>query len=263
VSGNQAKREKRRERDALREAARHRQRQQTTYTAIVIAVIVVVGGVLIATSIQRPAPEETAEQPSDPPSAPAVAACQPAPAPPQAGAPKPTFPTAPQPALQPATDYRAVFDTSCGRVVADLYEDRAPQSVNSFVFLAQQGFFDGLTVFRNATSISALQTGAGTNEASFSVGYTFPDELAAAEQEGYTAGSLAMANSGPDTNGSQFFFTYAQSPLPPQYSKFGQVVEGLEVLQGIGAIPAEGETPTQPVYLNSVTIETSAAASPS
>jgi peptidyl-prolyl cis-trans isomerase B (cyclophilin B) len=261
VSGKQAKREKRREREAQRAVTRRRQRQRTTFTAIVIGFIVVIGGVLIGLSIERPPAQEVAEQSSEPPSAaaPAVAACEPAPAPASAGLAKPTFAAPPPQSLQPGTDYRATLDTSCGRVVIDLYEDRAPQAVNSFAFLAQQGFFDGLTVFRNATSISALQTGAGTNEATFSIGYTFPDELAAAEQEGYTAGSLAMANSGPNTNGSQFFVTYADSPLPPQYTKFGQVATGLEVLQAIGAIPANGETPTKPVYLNSVTIETTSA----
>ena len=136
----------------------------------------------------------------------------------------------------------------------DLYEDRAPTTVNNFVALAAVGFYDGLQIFRNAPSIFALQTGSATNEASFQIGYTFGDELEAAQEEGYTAGSLAMANSGPNTNGSQFFFTYGDSSLEANYTKFGQVTEGLDVLERIGEIPVDGEAPTERIFLESVEI---------
>ncbi|MEX0658533.1 MAG: peptidylprolyl isomerase, partial [Egibacteraceae bacterium] len=184
-----------------------------------------------------------------------VQACEPAPPPPGAGEEKPTF-DEPAQVLEDGVDYRAVITTSCGEVVIDLLEERAPETVNNFVFLAQEGFFDGLEIFRNATSISALQTGAGNNDAGWQVGYTLSDELEAAEEEGYPPGSVAMANSGPDSAGSQFFFVYGEFGLEPSFAKFGQTVEGLDVLRSIGAIEAEGETPLKDVYMESVTIET-------
>ncbi|MDP8968961.1 MAG: peptidylprolyl isomerase [Actinomycetota bacterium] len=260
MSGKQAKREQRRAKEAAREAARRKQRQQTTATLVVIGIIVAIGGVLIWVSLEDPQPAAQ-ELPSEEPTDLAAAPCEPAAPPEAAGQPKQRFPGGPAQVLQAGSDYRATIDTSCGTVVVDLYEDRAPQAVNSFVFLAQQGFFDGLEIFRNAPSIFALQTGAGDNQSTWDVGYTFPDELAAAQQEGYEAGSLAMANSGPNTNGSQFFFVYGQSSLPPQYVKFGQTVEGVEVLEAIGAIPVDGETPTRKVHLESVTVRTGSTGS--
>ena len=113
--------------------------------------------------------------------------------------------------LGEGVDYRAVIETTCGTVVLDLREDAAPVTVNSFVFLAQEGFFDALEIFRNATSIGALQTGSGTNAASWQIGYRLPDELTLAQTEGYPAGSVAMANAGPNSAGSQFFFVYNDS----------------------------------------------------
>jgi peptidyl-prolyl cis-trans isomerase B (cyclophilin B) len=160
-----------------------------------------------------------------------------------------------------------VLQTSCGRIVIDLDSQSSPVTVNSFVFLAQQRFFDGLEIFRNATSIGALQTGSGTNNALWDIGYTLRDELKSAAAQGYSPGTVAMAKtSAPNTAGSQFFFVYNDKfTLPPTYTRFGTVVEGLDVLQRIGAIPAageQGETPTQRVYIDSVTIEPLPAPSP-
>jgi cyclophilin family peptidyl-prolyl cis-trans isomerase len=160
--------------------------------------------------------------------------------------------------LEEGVDYQAVIDTSCGEVVIDLAEGDAPETVNSFVFLAQEGFYDGLEIFRNATTIGALQTGSGTNDPSWQIGYTLPDELALAEEGGYPAGSLAMANSGPDTGGSQFFFVYNDKFTgDPAYTRFGTVTEGLDVLERIGGIKTigvQGESPSEIVYMNSVEI---------
>jgi peptidyl-prolyl cis-trans isomerase B (cyclophilin B) len=277
LSGKSAKRNKRREKEAAREAARRKQRQQTIFTLIVIAIIVAIGGVLIAVSIERPeelaeAPEATEAATEDPTEGPTgtgdpaetpierPVACG-AEAPPAAGQERPTFTDVPEQVLEEGVDYGAVIETSCGALVLDLDEARAPQAVNSFVFLAQQGFFDGLEIFRNATSIGALQTGAGTNEATWQIGYTLTDELAVAEAEGYPPGSVAMANSGPDTSGSQFFFVYNplfDSAFEGQrvYTRFAMVTEGLEALEQIGAIPVDGETPTEVVYMDNVTIMT-------
>lgn len=262
MAGKQHKKERKAEREAQRRAAAKAERQRNIMTAIVVLVVIGLGGVLVWLSFEdeqqlADAEEENAEEEDGEEGEEGVNAepCEPAPPPEAAGEEKPTF-DEPEQVLEEGVDYRAVVATSCGQVVIDLDEERTPEAVNSFVFLAQQGFFDGLEIFRNATSISALQTGAGDNANTWRVGYTLPDELGSAEEEGYPAGSVAMANSGPDTAGSQFFFVYDDSDLEPLYTKFGQAVEGLEVLRSIGAIEVEGETPTQTVYLESVTIET-------
>jgi peptidyl-prolyl cis-trans isomerase B (cyclophilin B) len=290
VSGKQHKRELRRQKEAVRAATRREERKRTIQTIIVVCMVVVIGGVLVFVSLDRPADvaDEPTDAPSDPlaaevtPADPGVAAGTPGPGatpavvrsdvavaceaaePPDAGATRPLFNGGPARVLEFGQDYRAVVQTSCGRVVIDLNEQSSPIAVNSFVFLARQGFFNGLEIFRNATSIGALQTGAGTNQATWDVGYTIRDELETAQLEGYPPGAVAMANAGANTAGSQFFFVYNDKfQLDPLYSKFGTVVEGLDVLQRIGAIPAAGEqmeTPTQRTYMESVTIEATPSA---
>lgn len=154
-------------------------------------------------------------------------------------------------------DLVAEINTSCGPIVVDLLEKEAPKTVNSFAFLGQQKFFDGLEIFRNATTIGALQTGSGTNDATWKIGYNLPDELDVAKQ-GYFPGDVAMANAGPNTGGSQFFFVYNDKfQLPPNYATFGRVIKGQDVLTLIGSIKASGEsgeTPEERVYMNTVTI---------
>jgi peptidyl-prolyl cis-trans isomerase B (cyclophilin B) len=272
MAGKQSKREAKRAREAAREAARKRERQRTIQTAIVVLIALVIGGTIIGLTI-RGEGTLAEELPSDPPSddlaetstaQASVPPCTPEPpSEPRPELPKPTFPDGPQQVLNPASNYRAVIETSCGRLVFQLLEDDAPEAVNSFVFLAHQGFFDGLEVFRNAASISALQTGSGDNTNTWDIGYTLPDEFARAQAEGgYSFGALAMAKSAaPNSAGSQFFMIYGDTTLPPEYTLFGQLVEGSEVLAAIGAIPTQApddptnETPSATVVLESVTIE--------
>jgi peptidyl-prolyl cis-trans isomerase B (cyclophilin B) len=270
VSGKQSKREARRQKDAAREAARKQERRQTMITMAVIGVIVVLGGVLIWASLERepdplaeladledPDDPDEALDPEDDPLADRPVACG-AEVPPAAGEEKQPYGEAAQ-VLEEGVDYRAVVETSCGTVTIDLDGERAPETVNNFVFLAQEGFFDGLEIFRNATTIGALQTGAGTDDATWNVGYTIPDELHAAEEDGYPPGTVAMANAGPDTGGSQFFFVYNDLfTLEPAYARFGIVTDGLDVLQTIGDIEVVGESPTEIIYMERVTIETGA-----
>jgi peptidyl-prolyl cis-trans isomerase B (cyclophilin B) len=277
----QTKRELKLQKQAAREAARRAERRRTMATAGIVATVVVVGLGLIGLTLwqereaaaeqERLADEaasEAAREASE--EAEALAnrdvACD-ATAPDNAGEQRSTFPQAEE-VLSEGVDYQAVIDTSCGEVVIDLAEDAAPGTVNSFVFLAGEGFFDGLEIFRNATTIGALQTGSGTNEASWQIGYTVPDELELAQAEGYPAGAVAMANAGPNTSGSQFFLVYNDSfTAEPTYTRFGTVIEGLDVLERIGAIETigpQGESPSQIVYMNSVEIrQGSAGATPS
>lgn len=144
-----------------------------------------------------------------------------------------------------------------GEVQLQLDRAAAPCTVNSFLSLAEQGYFDDITCHRLTSypTLSVLQCGDPSGTGSGGPGYSFADELTG--QETYPAGTVAMANAGPDTNGSQFFLVYADSQLPPQYTVFGQITSGLEVLADIAAdgtaTGAEDGAPAQPVTINAVT----------
>ena len=265
------------DRTAEREAARRKHRQQTLFTFIVVGIIVAIGGVLIFVSLERPS-EDLADNASENPTPGASESEAPddrpvacgGEAPAEAGGEKPTFPK-PEEVLEDGTDYGAVITTTCGKITVDLFEEESPETVNSFVFLAEQGFFDGLEIFRNATSIGALQTGSGTDDASWDVGYTISDELDKAQEDGYPVGALAMANAGPDTAGSQFFFVYNDSfdtsfKENRAYAVFGLAdAKGQKVLDKIGKIPTLGgddpaspdaEKPSEISYIESIKITT-------
>jgi len=140
----------------------------------------------------------------------------------------------PPPATATATGKVSVtIATSVGDLAAELDADSTPCTVNSFVSLAQQGYFDGTSCHRLTTSgIAVLQCGDPTGTGSGGPGYSFPDELSG--DETYPAGTLAMANAGPDTNGSQFFVVYGDTPLPPSYTVFGQIDDaGVKVVEEV------------------------------
>lgn len=156
-----------------------------------------------------------------------------------------------------------VFETSLGDIPATLDADAAPCTVNSFISLAEQGFFDDSPCPRMATSpvFGILQCGDPSGTGMQGPGYSYADELTG--KETYKAGTLAMANAGPDTNGSQFFFVFNDSPgLTPNYNVFGTVDEaGLKLLtdaaeQGDdGSHPAGGGVPNAgPIDITGVTI---------
>ncbi|MFN2556796.1 MAG: peptidylprolyl isomerase [Nitriliruptorales bacterium] len=168
---------------------------------------------------------------------------------------------APEEVLQPTTDYRARIVTSCGTIVVDLYEDRTPRTANSFAFLVREGFYDG-TIFHRVEPGFVIQGGDPTGTGQGGPGYEVEDELAVARQEGYPAGTLAMANSGPNTNGSQFFITLGQvGQLAPNYTVFGRVLQGMDVVHRIGGLlvhrdPRSGlQVPDEVVYVETITIE--------
>lgn len=146
----------------------------------------------------------------------------------------------------------ATFATSCGDIVVELDTENAPEAVNSLAFLAGEGYFDG-TVSHRISPGFVFQAGDPTATGTGGPGYNFADELPP-DDFVYERGVLAMANSGPDTNGSQFFLVFQDSPLPPNFTPFGRVIEGLDVLDRLEQVPVNGETPLEAVYLERVVV---------
>jgi peptidylprolyl isomerase len=165
------------------------------------------------------------------------------------------------PAMQIDTNkqYTATINTNLGNIEVQLFANEDPKTVNNFVFLANQGYYNGCKFFRIVKGF-VIQTGDPTNTGTGGPGYQFADEPVT---RNYLQGILAMANSGPNTNGSQFFICLADlTTLPKDYTIFGIVTNGMDVVQAIGNTPVEanpmmgGEmsSPTQDVHINTVTI---------
>jgi peptidylprolyl isomerase len=149
--------------------------------------------------------------------------------------------------------YTATMETSMGSLVIALDALNAPITVNNFVFLAGYHYFDGV-IFHRIISGFVCQGGDPTGTGRGGPGYRFEDEPV---KQKYQIGSLAMANAGPDTNGSQFFLISGPSGvnLPPQYNHFGQVVKGLEIVDAMQRVSTDrSDRPHEPVVINSVTI---------
>lgn len=135
-------------------------------------------------------------------------------------------------AIDPAKEYRATLKTDKGDIVAQLAADKAPKTVNNFVFLSREGFYDGV-IFHRVIEDFMAQTGDPTGTGRGGPGYRFEDEFHPdLRHDG--PGTLSMANAGPNTNGSQFFITHTATPwLDNKHAVFGQVTEGMEVLVDI------------------------------
>lgn len=166
------------------------------------------------------------------------------------------------PAMQIDTEksYKATLETIRGPIVIELYPEYAPKTVNNFVFLAREGFYNGLT-FHRVVRDFVIQAGDPRGDGTGDAGYEIPDELPSTP---YKVGELAMANSGsPDTGGSQFFIITGLDGenLPPKYSRFGKVITGLIAGTRIESLAYQGDAdrpgaglPRQVVWLHSVTI---------
>jgi peptidyl-prolyl cis-trans isomerase B (cyclophilin B) len=151
----------------------------------------------------------------------------------------------------------ATFDTTRGTITATLLTSKAPCTVNSFAFLAGQGYFDGTACHRlTTTSIYVLQCGDPLGTGLGGPGYQFADENLTGAT--YPAGTLAMANSGPGTNGSQFFMVYKDTQLPASYTPFGTITGGLDVVTTVAAGGAAGTggdgKPKLPITLKKVSV---------
>jgi len=134
--------------------------------------------------------------------------------------------------IDPKKSYIATMKTEKGDITLQLFAEKAPQTVNNFVFLARQGFYDG-TIFHRVIADFMAQGGDPTGTGSGGPGYRFADEFHSALRHD-KPGILSMANAGPGTNGSQFFITHVPTPwLDNRHSVFGQVTEGMDVLLSI------------------------------
>ncbi|HBD22696.1 hypothetical protein BFG51_12845 [Dietzia alimentaria] len=150
--------------------------------------------------------------------------------------------------LTDGVDYSAVITTDAGPVTVDLLEEKAPETVNNFVFLARNKYYEGITFHRVIPGFM-IQGGDPQGTGSGGPGYEFADELP--ESGEYEIGSMAMANAGPDTNGSQFFIVTGDSgvSLPPDYSLFGTVTDGMDA---VTAIEDDGSPQGRPQTLHTI-----------
>jgi peptidyl-prolyl cis-trans isomerase B (cyclophilin B) len=261
---------------ARREAERQRARRRRallTYGALgVFLVVAAVAGGLWLTGDDEPSgtaaatPTTTAAQEfndarAGAPTAPAQVACG-GRIPPKVD--RPTFSRPPTTKVDAAKTYLATFQTSCGRFTVRLDPKNAPVTTANFVFLAQRKFYDSTWFHRivpPAGGIAVIQGGDPQGTGQGGPGYAIKDELPASPRA-YKKYSVAMANSGPDSGGSQFFINFADNSrgLQPNYSVFGQVVDGQEVVDRIGAVPVGGperQTPTQAVWIEKLTVRVS------
>lgn len=162
---------------------------------------------------------------------------------------------APKLALQPGKVYTATIETSKGTIEADLLSEVAPNTVNNFIVLAAHGYYDNV-LFHRVIKGFMIQTGDPTGTGRGGPGYRFADERVTTP---YKLGTLAMANAGPNTNGSQFFIVQGASgtTLPPSYTIFGQVTKGMDVVDAIASVPVGGperSSPQEPVRILSVSV---------
>ena len=169
-----------------------------------------------------------------------------------------TFDAAPDAAT--ATTGALTLVTNCGDISIDLFADDAPATVASMTFLATEGFFDGTACHRLTTAgIFVLQCGDPAGNGTGGPGYQIPDENLPVEGEAnYPAGTVAMANAGPGTGGSQFFLVYEDTTLPSGYTIWGQVTDGLDIVRAIaeaGVADGGGDgLPAQPIVIETATV---------
>ncbi|OQA03907.1 MAG: putative peptidyl-prolyl cis-trans isomerase [bacterium ADurb.Bin400] len=152
------------------------------------------------------------------------------------------------------TGQEAIISTSKGDIKIELYKKDAPKTVDNFIKLAESGFYDDLTWHRVIKDFM-IQGGDPSGDGTGGPGYTFEDEI---NQHKIVAGTVAMANSGPNTNGSQFFIVTErpQPHLDGKHTAFGAVKEGMDVVRAIAAVPVgEDDKPLEPVYISRVEIK--------
>ena len=167
-----------------------------------------------------------------------------------------TYTSPPEMLIDSSKSYTAVIETSVGSMNVEFYTDTAPNTVNNFIFLARDGYYDNV-IFHRVISGFMIQggdpSGTGHGDMGTYPGYKFSDELD--NPIPYERGILAMANAGPNTNGSQFFVMHQDYPLPYQYSIFGKVTEGFEVIDKIAATQTDAsDRPVEDITIIKISI---------
>jgi peptidyl-prolyl cis-trans isomerase B (cyclophilin B) len=281
VAGKQERQRKlareRHERRLAREAERQERARRTTKIVassaaiVVIAAVVVVGVLALSHSTKSAATPLASPSTSASPSAAATPSASPSASPPAVIEPAthctytPGGKAARNVGVPPATPdskatYQATIKTNRGSIVINLLNSKATCTVNSFVYLASKDYFSNTPCHRLTTKgIFVLQCGDPTGTGTGGPGYTFDDENLAGAT--YPAATVAMANSGPNTNGSQFFLVYQNTTLSPAYTPFGTIVSGLNIIQQVAKAgttnsngPGDG-APKEKVQIESVTIK--------
>jgi len=260
---------------ARREAERQRERRRRALLsygglAVVVAVTAVLGGLWLNRDEPASTAAATSTTPStttpptgaraDAPTAPATVACGGT----IPGRVKhPTFKSAPKNKVDAGKTYLATFQTSCGRFTVRLDPKKAPITTANFVFLAGRKFYDSTWFHRivpgGQAGIAVIQGGDPQGSGHGGPGYAIKDELPSSPAA-YKRYSVAMANSGPDSGGSQFFISTADNSkgLQANYSVFGQVVDGKAVVDKIAAVPVggqSGDTPAEAVWIEKLTVK--------
>ena len=258
-------------REAERRAARRRRAQRLYGGLAILILVVAVGAVVIVRGggggkaeadlkADNPAPLDAR---ADAPTAPGQVACGGS-IPPRK--PKPTFAKAPATSVKPSGTYELVFKTSCGSFTLKLDPKAAPVTTSSLLFLASKGVYDSTWFHRivpgGAQGIGVIQGGDPKGDGTGDAGYKLADELPKGKNP-YKKYTVAMANSGPDTTGSQFFVNIQDNPgtlLASNYTLVGTVTAGRAVIDKIAQVPVGGErgdTPTEAVWIEKVTVKKS------
>jgi peptidyl-prolyl cis-trans isomerase B (cyclophilin B) len=277
MAGNRRERElarakaQRREERRSTDQARRRRTQQILGVVVALAVVI---GAVVWFALGRSG-DTTADEPLPMPTEPLAPDTEPVPEPaptstvqPVAGcapppAPRPddiSYPSGPEQVIDSGRPYSITLDTNCGEISIATLPEAAPETVNSMVFLAEQGYFDLTSCHRLTTEgIFVLQCGDPAGNGTGGPGYAVPDEnLPAGDADNYPAGTVAMANAGPGTAGSQFFIVYADTTLPPAYTIWGEVTQGLDIVQDIAAAGVAGGgvdgPPAQQIVIKQATV---------
>ena len=169
----------------------------------------------------------------------------------------PQYSAPPSMSINPDSEISAIINTSSGQIKINFFPSDAPITVNNFVFLAKEGYYDDV-IFHRVVEGFMIQGGDPTGTGMGGPGYTFPDEPVSRD---YLRGTMAMANAGPNTNGSQFFIMHKNGGLPKNYTIFGEVVEGIDVVGTIAnlevSMSGSGEMskPVNPTKILDIAIE--------
>ncbi|HUG32497.1 MAG TPA: peptidylprolyl isomerase [Acidimicrobiia bacterium] len=162
------------------------------------------------------------------------------------------YDSAPELTIDLSKSYSATLDTNHGEIVIEFDPERSPLTVNNFVFLANEGFYDGVA-FHRVIENFMIQCGDPTGTGRGGPGYRFRDETEGTGD--YSRGTVAMANSGPNTNGSQFFIMHKDTGLPHSYTIFGKVSSGMDAVDSIATSDTDSsDRPHDEAVINKVTV---------